>query len=391
MNVVHLLTFLDSQTGGMERQALQLVLRLRSQGVRAFFITCTHRKQMRREHLPWHGHFHDVEIYRIPLIAGWGRLNALMYLVGAVGLLVYLRRRYRVIHAHQLHTSGFVAALAKTIVRTKKLVVKNCCGGSFGDVRNVSRLPFARFAIYLMKRSVDRWIAISEETQREMEELSCSHIALIPNGVDTEYFFGDDEVSDESLCNRYAPDSSTRIVLFVGKLDPQKNVGSLIEAMARVENAVLLIVGTGALQKTLEQVARSSKVSHRVHWCGTTIDVRPFYRMADVLALPSFAEGSPNVLLEALSMGTVCVGSDIASVRALIEDGRNGYLSACDAVSIASTLQRALRESTPDVSRRARETILRHHDFKTITKRYATLYRELCYPEQQHHSDRWQT
>ena len=127
MKIVFFLTYFDSQTGGMERQALQLAKNLRARGCQIFFITCAHINRMRREHLKIIDTFYGFKVYRIPLIGGWRRVNVFLYFLGGLAVLLFLKERYQIIHAHQLHTSGVIACIAKLFLPAKKLIIKNSC------------------------------------------------------------------------------------------------------------------------------------------------------------------------------------------------------------------------------------------------------------------------
>lgn len=381
MRVVFLLTFLDSQTGGMERQALQLAVRLRERGHDIFFITCAQIGGMRRNGLRFRDTFHGFRIYRIPLVAGWRRWNAIAYGVGALFLLTVLQRHYTLIHAHQVHTSGTIAMIAGYFLRSKRVMVKNCCGGSFGDITNWERLlPSARIRRFLQRR-VDMAIGVSEETVAEMAHAGFSPIRCIPNGVDTDRYH-------PHLGSRHAmkaalhPDMSEKQwILFVGKLDPQKNVSILFSALEQLsDDLVLLIVGDGALRATLEADVRARALSHHVIFCGAVPETLPYYRAADVFVLPSFAEGLSNALLEAMSVGVPCIGSDIAGIRAVITDGATGVLvppQDADAIAAAIRDLCAHPRDAETLGERARARISAEYGLAGVAERYATLYESL--------------
>lgn len=382
MRIVHLLTYLDSQSGGMERQALQLAKRLRAKGHEIFFITCAHRDRMRRDRLRLVDTLEGFPVYRIPLVRCARRWNAALYGACAWFLLLYLHRRYDVMHAHQLYTSGIVAGAAKFFLCGKRLIVKNCCGGTFGDVRFLAELPFGRMLVAFLRRTADVFIAISEETAREMEVVSFAPIVRIPNGVDTAFFSPPSDA--EKAAARHAlfrGMSAKYIVLFVGKLDPQKNVSMLIEAMRMTaDDVLLLIVGDGPLCLSLEQQAASLGLHGRVRFFGIVRNVLPFYRAADVFVLPSRAEGASNVLLEAMSMRLPCIGSDIAGIRAMIDDGVSGYLAPIDdAGALGRTIARVCADADGArvVAENARQSVVARFSFDHVAAAYAAEYNRL--------------
>jgi len=95
---------------------------------------------------------------------------------------------------------------------------------------------------------------------------------------------------------------------------------------ARLELDMLLLVGAGDLREELEQYARTKNIQDQIVFWGTVSDVHRFYQIADVCILPSLSEGLPNALLEAMSCGVPPIGSEIVSIRSIIDHEYNGYL-----------------------------------------------------------------
>ncbi|MBI4135744.1 glycosyltransferase family 4 protein [Candidatus Uhrbacteria bacterium] len=381
MKVVYLLTYLDSQTGGMERQALQLAKKLREKGHEIFFITCAHLSRMRQEHLRLIDTKEGFRVYRIPFFGGVRYLNMVLYGIGTLILLFLMQKQYRIIHAHQLYTSGVVGAFAKLFLRSKKLIVKNCCGGEFSDVKFLKQLPGFPFVMRRMRRAVDRWIAISDETQREMQAERLGRIIYIPNGVDTAYFHPKDVVRKSTLREKMKIDPHDKVVLFIGKFDPQKNIPVLLKAMGSVgPNVHLLIVGTGSLRPILERYVATNNLHKKVTFCGAVSDTKEYYQIADLFVLPSRAEGLSNVLLEAMSSGLPCIGSDIAGIRAVVAHGVNGYLVPLDdASAFAWAITRVFAQ--PEEARRtgdaARASVIKRFSLDSVAQSYVRLYETL--------------
>ncbi len=375
---VHLLTYLDSQTGGMERQALQLAGRLNDLGNDTFFITCAHTLTIEEKSLPLKGTLNGMRVYRIPLIPGMRKLNALIYSLGSVALLVAFSRRYEVIHAHQIYTSGVAGALAKMILRSKVLIVKNCCGGIDGDMNQLSRLPKSEVISMHLRENVDAFISISPETKREMEEAELKPRS-IPNGVDTDLFFPKDKSLVESMRNKYGVKDSEKIIFIVAKFDPQKNIHQLISAMSLVDPSYkLMIVGTGDLRRQFEDQVEELNLKGRVTFCGTTDRVQDYYGMADLFVLPSRSEGLPNVVLEAMSTGLIVVASDIESTASIIDDNVTGYLyPEGDVQALANRITHALSLPNEHIKRNARVHIEANFSLDSVASLYDKLYQSL--------------
>ena len=140
----------------------------------------------------------------------------------------------------------------------------------------------------------------------------------IPNGVDTGRFFPATRKPD-----------GTCELLFVGRLAPQKGVDILLNALALIFTGWRLrIAGDGPEREHLSALATTLGLADRVTFLGwTQRDALPeLYRSADVFVFPSYDEGMPNVVLEALASGLPIVATRIAGNDQLVVDGENGAL-----------------------------------------------------------------
>jgi glycosyltransferase involved in cell wall biosynthesis len=116
---------------------------------------------------------------------------------------------------------------------------------------------------------------------------------------------------------------------------------------ARATKFKLLIVGEGPERERVEAAARSLGLEASVVFAGHASDVRPFYALADVLALPSHSEGSPLVLLEAMAAGVPVVATAVGGVPEVATDGETALLvPPHDPSAIANALARVLSDAT---------------------------------------------
>jgi glycosyltransferase involved in cell wall biosynthesis len=128
--------------------------------------------------------------------------------------------------------------------------------------------------------------------------------------------------SDERKClrERFGLSGTESVVVSVGRLSREKGHADLIDAMSllRELNAELkfklLIVGDGPELQSLQRAARRHGLDQHVMFVGHVSDVATHYAIADVMALPSHSEGSPNVLLEAMAAGVPIVATSVGGV-----------------------------------------------------------------------------
>jgi glycosyltransferase involved in cell wall biosynthesis len=111
-------------------------------------------------------------------------------------------------------------------------------------------------------------------------------------------------------------------------------------------NFKLVIVGEGPERARLEIELRSAGLSGRAVFAGQTADVQTYYEIADVLALPSHSEGSPNVLLEAMAAGLAVVATAVGGVPEIAVNEETALLVAPkDAQSFARALDRVSQDA----------------------------------------------
>ncbi len=138
------------------------------------------------------------------------------------------------------------------------------------------------------------------------------------------------------------------VVLNVGRQEPQKAQGVLLEAMAKLvasrPGLVLLQAGrSGKCTPELESFVADAGLSGRVRFLGHREDIGDLQACADVFAFPSVYEGLGGSVLEAMAMGTPAVVTDIPALSEVVEQGRGGLtVPVGDASALAAAIERLL-------------------------------------------------
>lgn len=122
-----------------------------------------------------------------------------------------------------------------------------------------------------------------------------------------------------------------REIVFIGRLDPQKNLPHLIEAFAllnkKMANTCLRLIGSGHLTETIKKLVEDKGLSESVYFDGVCKDMEKVYAKADMIVLSSEYEGMPNCLIEAIGCGIPIVSYDCPiGPREIVVDDVNGYL-----------------------------------------------------------------
>jgi glycosyltransferase involved in cell wall biosynthesis len=175
----------------------------------------------------------------------------------------------------------------------------------------------------------------------------------VPKGVDADRFRPDGPTMRETLGL-----NGKRVAIAVSRLVPIKNVRLVVEALAivraRVASAQLLVVGDGPEAGALRARAAALEVADAVTFVGSVPqgDTPAFYRAADVFALSSDFDNSPNAVLEAMACGLPVVATNVGGVRDFVTERAGGALvPPGDAPAFAAALERYLAQ--PDAARAA--------------------------------------
>lgn len=154
------------------------------------------------------------------------------------------------------------------------------------------------------------------------------------NGVDTDIRFNPELVSDQYIREKYRefgiPDHAP-VVLFVGRLARDKGVEDLAQAWAEVRedrpDAHLVIVGPHDSRDPISEQALISLIEDKhVVLTGEVEDISMIYALADMVVLPTYREGFPNVLLEAAAMQLPVVATSVPGCTDAVVDGVTGTL-----------------------------------------------------------------
>ncbi|HEX7316907.1 MAG TPA: glycosyltransferase [Pyrinomonadaceae bacterium] len=177
-----------------------------------------------------------------------------------------------------------------------------------------------------------------------------------------------------------------KVLLAVGRLSREKGHADLVRAVARLRETgpdvdfKLVILGEGPERAAVEEEARRLGVFERIVFAGHASDVRPFYALADALALPSHSEGSPNVLLEAMAAGVPVAATRVGGVPEIASNEETALLVPAHAPdALAEAFGRLLSDAQTAraLAARAREHVLAHFSPEAYARALVGIYGEL--------------
>lgn len=193
---------------------------------------------------------------------------------------------------------------------------------------------WSKWARYLPSRflynSANGIIAVSKgvaEDIAKFAKIPLESIQVIPNPVITSKLF---ENASNHIDHPWFRNKNIPVIVAAGRLTKQKDFSTLIKAVAKLQEkrAVrLMILGEGRWRSYLEDLISELNLQDKVALPGFIINPYPYMQQADVFVLSSLWEGSPNVLTEAMSLGTPVVATDCPSgPREVLQNGNLGPL-----------------------------------------------------------------
>ncbi len=225
-----------------------------------------------------------------------------------------------ILDAHFLYPDGAAAVLLG-----KRLGLPVVISARGSDVNVKGENPVMRRWMRWAAAHSSAIITVSEALARRLAELRIKPpiLQVIPNGVDLEKFRPQDRQASRQ---RFGVEG--KVIASVGHLVDEKGHHFAVEALAKLTDTNLLIVGEGPRKSQLQELAASLGVADRVHFTGLLPhgDMPELYSAADVLVLPSAREGMPNVILESLACGTRVVATAVGGIGEVVRSGQAGVL-----------------------------------------------------------------
>lgn len=245
-------------------------------------------------------------------------------------------------------------------------------GFTGGDRKN-------RLYEWLQRRAMRRFdavVAVSRALASTLRArgVPADRLRLIPNAFDAGATVLDRAVARTRL---RLPDDAF-VVGWVGRLGREKGADVLLDAVARLDGAVLTaIVGDGAERDALVAQAVALGIGDRVRWCGVHPDAGALFAAFDAFALSSRTEGIPIVLFEAMAAGVPIVATGVGGVPEVVRETDALLVPPEDPATLADALRRVRRDPV-GAAARARSAARRLHECFALDPwlaRYESLYR----------------
>lgn len=280
-------------------------------------------------------------------------------------------RASRAFRTNQLR-GAWTAAIASMIHRKPLAVRSGYIWSQFNEnaggsglrlkiVKSLEKFALNRADVVIVASEADRDLLIT----RHGVPGEKAHV--VPNPIDTRMF---------------CPDPSVKplpgLITFIGRLEPQKGIGTLIDSMNQVPNGKLRIIGDGSQRQALEERAEGLDVE----FMGTVRNEKlpALLREAQLFALPSLYEGTPKALLEAMACGLPVIASRSGGNEGVIVGGINGLLVERTPSEFSGGINKLMRDSElrEKFSIAGRRYVSERHSMEAAAKHEARIIREMA-------------
>lgn len=304
----------------------------------------------------------DIEVTKV-VKTQRNLLGYIPFLLRYIFLLLY--KSYDLIHAHY----GFHSALFAAVIKRKPLTITFHGSDALKEPsRNKTYYKLQKFVI----SRCDYIIAVSNEIRNVLiSNLGAepTKISVVSCGVDTSIFTPLEKID---IRRKLKIARTEKVILFIGRLSYKKGINIIFECAQRMPDVNFILVGKGTLRTNIKNC--------RFVGSRPNDEIPVWVNAADVFVLPSKSEGTPVVLLEALSCGIPVVASKVGGIPNLVKNGETGYLVEPEDVSMFEKRLRELLENPEkrrQMGQQGRKDMIENYDSQKIAERISQVYKKV--------------
>lgn len=263
---------------------------------------------------------------------------------------------YDIIHCHT-PVGAMLARLAARKARKKGTeVIYTAHGFHF-----YKGAPLLNWLLYypvekFLARYTDVLVTINREDYERAKKFKAAHVEYIPGiGIDINKF-GTNPGNRSEKRKEFNISDDEFVFLSVGELNKNKNHRVAIEALPSLENCRYIICGSGPLADEYRQLAEDLGVSDKLILAGYRTDITEFYHMADAFVFPSYREGLPVSLMEAMAAELPCIAARNRGTNDLLS-GSELLFEPSDQEEVRRLMKKVMNEDCTSEIRRNTETL----------------------------------
>ncbi|MCP4050819.1 MAG: glycosyltransferase family 4 protein [bacterium] len=310
-----------------------------------------------------------------------------------IASIIYLYRSIKKLNVDLIHVQGPGSVDDIAIVIGKILGVPVI----ISRVSMISDLPLSKLRkkIYFtidkfILRQADHVVAVSKSGYQHLlqeTKISSDKLSLIYNGIQKEKyrFIDNDQLSKFRI--QHELDKADKVIVMIGQFYRQKgwydyfNLVKKLKKETQGANFKALVVGDGVLKNELLKFVKVSDLEDVIVFTGFLEDVRPALLNADLFVLPSYREGLPVAIIEAMFSRLPVIAYNVGGIADQIEQGYNGYLlQAGDQLSLFDRSLELLLDDkkSQEFGARSYEIACNKFTQDKMVKKYAETYKNLC-------------
>lgn len=321
-------------------------------------------------------HLHRLKSYKLPQ-------HKTLRMPTPFGMTGKIRKVLREVRPDAIHIQSHMMVGRFTLQAAKGMSAKLIATNHImpENLIKYSLLPkfLHKFAMDIVWRDAGRILrkmdALTTPTRRAADLLESAAkvegVLAISCGIDASRF-----------ANQTPTQNKEPVALFLGRLDDEKRINILLEAVAKLTehpNLVVELVGDGGERETLQQLATRLEISHRVRFLGHVTDqeLPGIYERCTVFVMPSIAELQSIATMEAMASGRPVIGADAMALPHLVHDGDNGYLfRPNDSDDLAAKLRLVLEADSEELGRLSENSLhlIQSHDIQRTLSIFEDLY-----------------
>ncbi|CAB1063931.1 hypothetical protein D1BOALGB6SA_8716 [Olavius sp. associated proteobacterium Delta 1] len=270
-------------------------------------------------------------------------------LIGSVDAIIG-KIKPNIIYAYTATPDGYMGLLLK-----KKYNIPLVCSLRGSDINvypEYNRSTYDQTKKVLLE--ADFITSVSYALKKSAESISHPRreIQVIYNGCNV-HEFKNNRNSRYILRKKLGISKQAQALIFVGGLLKEKGVHELLEAFLAYLSSIhpnlhLIYVGDGPEYQNISNTILSKKLSHRIHLVGgkPNSEINQWLSTADIFVFPSYFEGLPNAILEAMACGLPVVATDVGGIPEIVENGKSGILIGTRSANSIATAIQFLLENT---------------------------------------------
>lgn len=344
---------------------------------KVYWFTYGSSDKVLAEELKRVGRLHsNIEVFSMPKFCDIPKLGNIMYTFILPFFYADRLKECNILKTNQMDGS-WSAVFAKWMYK-KLLVVRT--GYTLTQLwkntnRSKIKIRIYEWIEFLVYKNANAAIVTSYHNKAYIEQqYRIKNIFVISNFIDIERF------KNMGLCR------DEKRLLFVGRLNVEKNIKSLISAVAII-GMKLDIYGKDEMSGALQEYVANLDVDISFKGTVSNSELPMIYNSYKYYVLPSLFEGMPKTLLEAMGCGCICIGTNVTGINEVIIDSFNGFLTQnIDSDSIIKCIQRSVSYQELDsVQKNAEDTIAEKFSLQAIFEEEMKIFTTLMKFEDNNH------